>query len=135
MTKLHKISAILFTSFSFTACGPKPTICISRPSDKLFRCFDYQAKKKVQMTLSQVDKWSCISGVDFNNELDACKRKQAGPLVNACIVRAVDGEFHCFDQATQKANLINFADTAHFVCASPQDQDILLTYCKDLASQ
>lgn len=134
-TRLLKLSAILFTTFSLAACGPKPTICISNPAEDNSRCYDYEKKVSSQKTFIDMEGMICLSPVDFSNELDACKRKMPGPLVNACVVSILSQGFRCFDQVSQKPNVIPWEDTENYGCVSPQDQEQLLKYCKTLKMQ
>lgn len=130
--KPRKVLLSLSTAFSLMGCGPKPTVCVSKPSEKDFRCYDYDKKVHFQRAFKDMDKQFCLSAPDFQAEVDACKTHSAGPSVNACWIRVSDGLFHCYDWGSQKASKLTFSQTEDYFCLSAPDERQLLTYCRTL---
>lgn len=124
---------LMLSIVSSLGCGGlKPTLCISDPKQNQLECYDYQKAETSTKSFAEVDNWLCENASDFQNVVEACKAHRAGPKVNECVVFSAEGQMHCFDETTQKFNLIEFADTENFVCVSAREKQNLLDYCKTI---
>lgn len=53
-----------------------------------------------------------------------------GPAIKVCLSSPKTDEFRCYDSQSSATSAIDFANTENYVCVSPQDEKILLDYCK-----
>lgn len=134
---LQKLLLMISASYSLTACGGKlkPDICISAPSEQKLHCYDYRTQTPHDRSWLEVDGWACLSPVDFQNVLNACKRAINGPQVNSCIISYSTLDLSCYNQASHTVNRVLFADSENYVCISPLDDKTMLDYCKTTITQ
>jgi hypothetical protein len=133
--QLPKTLLMSFTVFSIIGCGnaPKPTVCISSPKGATnYRCYDYSSSQWLQHSIADVDNWICFGPNDFDDILSACKSHTNMPSVNVCVVNSAANYYNCYDELSQKTNKVNYKDSENYICTSPRDENILLTYCKTI---
>lgn len=118
--------------FSFLGCGhngPLVTDCTPRPKNLDFLCKNESSGKELNMPPLAVDNWIFVSAADQLSMIKACSNKTGWPKMNVCSFSAAAMGYICWNEVTQKADTILFADSDGMIGVSPVDEQILLTFC------
>lgn len=110
------------------ASGPLVTVCISNPVSQNFICHNQAQKKNITMKPAQVDGWIFMSAADESSFLNACKNKQTAK-VNVCVFSASTLNYACFNEVSNNADGMTYAQSNNWIGLSAVDTQIVLNFC------
>ena len=130
MKNLINKGLITLSLFTLVACahkGPKITGCIVDAAATGFDCVKYPSTQFF-VPFALGTELLCEMPQDLEDQLKACKHKEAIPDVPLCSYNLDDSLFHCFKPNSSDFTLApDMAD--NYFCTSPQDRKRLLERC------